>query len=207
MPLISARLAAYLHQTAPLAQLVTFPNQDLAPVLPVAQPLAHIRLVTKSTVFAFLLAQIIWCLSTWETTSIPANTVPITLINSPPLHLVFPPVPIITMLIALSGSVLNAMPAASPATADTQKIVPHALQLPPSVTCCSRCVGQFAQEATTQMILPVPASSARSVSTAETAPIKTQATTSSALLAHMATSYKVAPIPANPPATPISSPT
>lgn len=136
VPLFSVLLAVFQLLAVPLAQLVTFPNLYLAPVLLVAQPLAHIQSVTKSTRFVFPLVQITWYLSTSETASILASTVPIALINSPPLHLVSPPVPIISMLIALSGSALNVMPVASPATADTQKIAPHALQQPPFVTCC-----------------------------------------------------------------------
>lgn len=207
VPHTSARPAVYLPRIAPPAQLATFHNLALAPALLVAQPLAHIQLVTRSIVFAFLPVQITWCLSTSVTTSIRVNTALTTLINSPPLHLVSPPVPIITMPIALSGSVPSAMPAATHVTADTQKIVPHALQPPPSVICCSRCVGQFVREATTQTTLPVPACSAQSISTAATAPIKTQPITSSALLAPMATSYKVARTPANLPAIPINSQT
>lgn len=42
VPPISARLAAFLHLIAPLAQLVTSPNLYSAPVLPVAQQPAHI---------------------------------------------------------------------------------------------------------------------------------------------------------------------
>lgn len=163
--------------------------------------------MTRSTRSACLLVQITWCLSTSETTSTRVNTAPTALINSPPLHLVSPHVPIITMPIAPSGSARNAMQVATPATVDTLKTAHHALQLPPSATYCSRCAGQCVQEVITLTTLPVPACSVRSTSTAETAPIKTLVTTSSALLVLMATSYKVAPISVNLHATPISSPT
>lgn len=136
VPLFSAPLAVFQLLTVPLVQLVIFRNLYLAPVLLVAQLLAHIQSVIKSTRSVFPLVQITWYLSTSETTSIRVSTAPIALINSPPLHLVSPPAPIISMLTALSGSALNVMPVALPVTADTQKIAPHALQPPPFVTCC-----------------------------------------------------------------------
>ena len=116
------------------------------------------------------------------------------------------PVLIITMQIALSGSVRNAMPVVIPAMADTQRIAPPALLLQPSDISYSSCAGLFAQADITLATLPMLAYFALSISTVVTAPIKTLPAALSAHPVRMATSYKVAHISVNHHATPISSP-